>query len=108
MACCELVFASLVSTGRQAGWTVPGRFAVLARFPFIQLTPPEGSISVYYLEGVPDFMTYIGNLGFHGAYWHDDFGSPVSHGCINLSPGDARWLFEWAGIGERVIISPGE
>jgi hypothetical protein len=59
-------------------------------------------------EGAPNFMTDYGDLGFHGAYWHDDFGSPVSHGCINLSPADARWLYEWAWLGERVIISAGE
>jgi len=105
---CKLVFATLVSTGKQPGWTFPGRFAILQKFPYIQLTPPAGSISVYYLEGVPDFMTYFGDLGFHAAYWHDDFGSPVSHGCVNLSPADARWLYEWAGLGERVIISAGE
>jgi lipoprotein-anchoring transpeptidase ErfK/SrfK len=105
---CKLVFATLVSTGKQAGWTFPGRFAILQKFSYIQLTPPAGSISVYYLEGVPHFMTYFGDLGFHAAYWHDDFGSPVSHGCINLSPADARWLYEWAWLGERVVISAGE
>ncbi len=105
---CKLVFATLVSTGKQPGWTFPGRFAILHKFPYIQLTPPAGSISVYYLEGVPHFMTYSGDLGFHAAYWHDDFGAPVSHGCINLSPADAKWLYEWAGLGERVIISAGK
>lgn len=102
---CQPVFATLVSTGKQSGWTYPGRFAVLYKVKFIQLTPPPGSISVYYLEGVPDFMTYSGDLGFHGAYWHDDFGAPVSHGCINLSPADARWLYEWSWIGDYVFIS---
>jgi lipoprotein-anchoring transpeptidase ErfK/SrfK len=105
---CRLVFATLVSTGKQEGWTFPGRFAILAKFPYNRLTPPEESISVYYLENVPNFMTYYGDLGFHGAYWHDDFGSPVSHGCVNMSPGDARWLYEWAWLGERVVISRGE
>ncbi len=105
---CKLVFATLVSTGKQEGWTFPGRFAILARFRHMLLTPPEGSTSVYYQEGVPDFMTFSGDLGFHGAYWHDNFGEPVSHGCVNLSPGDARWLYEWAWDGERVIISSGK
>jgi len=105
---CKLIFATLVSTGRQTGWTFPGRFAILQKFPYIQLTPPAGSISVYYLEGAPNFMTYSGDLGFHAAYWHDDFGLPVSHGCINLAPADAKWLYTWAWLGERVIISAGE
>lgn len=105
---CKLVFATLVSTGRQPGWTFPGRFAILQKFPYLQLTPPAGSISVYYLEGVPNFMTYYGDLGFHAAYWHDEFGAPVSHGCVNLSPADAKWLYTWAWMGERVIISTGK
>jgi lipoprotein-anchoring transpeptidase ErfK/SrfK len=105
---CKLVFATLVSTGKQPGWTVTGRFAILQKFPTLQLTPPWWSISVYYQEGVPNFMTFYGDLGFHGAYWHDDFGSPVSHGCVNLSPADAKWLYQWAWLGERVVISAGE
>ncbi|MCX7609659.1 MAG: L,D-transpeptidase, partial [Anaerolineales bacterium] len=105
---CRLVFATLVSTGREKGWTFPGRFAILQKFPYIHLSPPAGSLSVYYLEGVPHFMSYSGDWGFHAAYWHDEFGTPVSHGCVNLSPADARWLYEWAQIGERVIISAEE
>jgi lipoprotein-anchoring transpeptidase ErfK/SrfK len=105
---CQLVFATLVSTGKQPGWTVTGRFGILVKFPHILLTPPWWSTSVYYQEGVPKFMTFYGDLGFHGAYWHDDFGAAVSHGCINISPADANWLYEWASIGERVIISQGE
>lgn len=107
---CQLVFATLVSTGRLPGWTFPGRFSIQNWFDYIQLTAPSWSTSVYYQEAVPHFMTYFGDLGFHGAYWHDDFGSPVSHGCINLSPADARWLYEWTEkwMGAVVIISSGE
>jgi lipoprotein-anchoring transpeptidase ErfK/SrfK len=107
---CRLVFATLVSTGREPAWTFPGRFSIQTWFPFLQLRAPSWSTSVYYQEAVPDFMTYYGDLGFHGAYWHDDFGKPVSHGCINLSPGDARWLYTWteAWMGATVIISAGE
>ncbi len=107
---CRLVFATLVSSGREPAWTFPGRFSIQTWFPFMLLTAPSWSTSVYYQEAVPDFMTYYGDLGFHGAYWHDDFGTPVSHGCINLSPGDARWLYTWTEewMGATVIISAGE
>jgi lipoprotein-anchoring transpeptidase ErfK/SrfK len=107
---CELVFATLVSTGKQAGWTYPGRFSIQTWVPHIQLTAPVGSTSVYYQEAVPNFMSYYGDLGFHGAYWHDDFGTPVSHGCVNLSPADAKWLYDWTEMwmGAAVIISQGE
>ncbi|MFN8424586.1 MAG: L,D-transpeptidase, partial [Anaerolineae bacterium] len=42
----------------------------------------------------------------HGAYWHQSFGIPVSHGCVNLQPGDAAWLWEWSAIGTPVIVQP--
>ena len=104
---CQLVFTTLVSSGREPAWTYPGRFSIQTWFPYLQLSAPSWSTSVYYQEAVPYFMTYIGDLGFHGAYWHDDFGSPVSHGCINLSPADAKWLYAWAQdwMGATVIIS---
>ncbi len=103
---CKLVFATLISSGKNS-WTFEGRFAILYKVEYSSITPPSTSTSDYYIEGVPYFMTYAGDFGFHGAYWHDAFGSPTSHGCINLSPADAKWLFDWAGLGERVIISAG-
>jgi lipoprotein-anchoring transpeptidase ErfK/SrfK len=102
---CQLEFATLVSTGKDARWTFTGRFTILNKLENTRLTPPEGSISVYYLQGVPNFMSYAAEVGFHGAYWHDDFGTPVSHGCVNLSPADAQWLYEWAREGDNVIIA---
>jgi len=103
---CKLVFATLVSSGQQS-WTFEGRFAILYKVEYSSITPPPTSTSEYYIEGVPYFMTYSGNFGFHAAYWHDAFGIPASHGCINLSPADGKWLYQWAGMGERVIISAG-
>ena len=40
----------------------------------------------------------------HGTYWHNSFGVPVSHGCINMRPADAEWLWSWAGIGTAVTV----
>ena len=104
---CKLVFATLISSGKNS-WTFEGRFAILYKVEYSSITPPATSTSEYYIEGVPYFMTYSGNFGFHAAYWHDAFGSAASHGCINLSPADAKWLYDWAGLGERVIISAGK
>ena len=105
---CKLVFATLISSGKNS-WTFEGRFAILNKSePYSSITPPAESTSDYYIEGVPYFMSYAGNFGFHGAYWHDNFGAAASHGCINLAPADAKWLYDWAWIGERVIISAGE
>ena len=104
---CKLIFATLVSSGKNS-WTFEGRFAILYKVDYSSITPPATSTSDYYIEGVPYFMTYSGNFGFHAAYWHDAFGSAASHGCINLAPADAKWLYDWAGLGERVIISAGK
>jgi lipoprotein-anchoring transpeptidase ErfK/SrfK len=42
----------------------------------------------------------------HGTYWHNNFGMPMSHGCVNLPLDVAAWLYDWAPIGTRVLIIP--
>jgi lipoprotein-anchoring transpeptidase ErfK/SrfK len=58
----------------------------------------------YYLEDVPWTMYYDEARAFHGAYWHNSFGYPRSHGCVNLSLGDSHWLFDWAAVGDYVYV----
>lgn len=103
----KLVFATLISSGKNS-WTFEGRFAILYKVDYSPITSPEWSTSEFYIQNVPYFMSYSGDFGFHGAYWQDAFGSAASHGCINLAPADAHWLYDWAGMGERVIISAGK
>jgi lipoprotein-anchoring transpeptidase ErfK/SrfK len=52
--------------------------------------------SGYDLVGVP-WVAYVtvDGISFHGTYWHNDFGIPRSHGCINLTPEAAKWLYRW-------------
>jgi hypothetical protein len=104
---CKLVFATLISSGKNS-WTFEGSFPIQYKVDYNSITPPEWSISEYYIQAVPYMMFYSGDFGFHGAYWHDAFGTAASHGCINLAPADAKWLYDWAGIGEQVIISAGK
>jgi hypothetical protein len=47
------------------------------------------------VEHVPWVLLFQGHNALHGAYWHDRFGQRRSHGCVNLAPKDARWIFEW-------------
>ena len=49
----------------------------------------------WFVDEVPWTQYYKGNFAVHGAWWHDDFGRPKSHGCINVPPADAMWLFNW-------------
>ena len=58
----------------------------------------------YYLEDVPWTMYYDEARALHGAYWHNFFGYPQSHGCVNLSDGDAHWLYNWASVGDFVYV----
>ena len=55
----------------------------------------KGKKEVYQVADVPWTMYFHEDYALHGAYWHDAFGKVRSHGCVNLAPADAAWLFEW-------------
>ncbi len=94
------VFATRVSTGtRFAGgkyYTPQGIFKTYYKRPSRHMAAGNLANSGYDLPGVP-WVLYIteGGISFHGTYWHNDFGAPRSHGCINLSPQAAKWLYRW-------------
>lgn len=93
----EPVFATLVSTGLPRWSTVTGLFRVWIKIKHRKMS--GGSLTggdYYYLPDVPWTQYFHGGYGLHAAYWHDDFGVPKSHGCVNLSPLDAYWLFQWS------------
>jgi hypothetical protein len=93
----RMVFATLISSGFPPFYTPLGLFKIWIK---LQTTKMEGGSEelgdTYYLEDVPWTMYFSRDVGLHGAYWHDRFGTPRSHGCVNLSPLDAAWLFDWA------------
>ena len=105
---CRMVFATLISSGIDEMSTFPGSFFVIYKMDYRTLDSEPEAEEKYYLESVPYFMTYYGNLGLHGVYWHDRFGTPVSHGSINLSVTDAQWLYQWVALGDTLYISAGE
>ena len=55
----------------------------------------EASDDAFDLHDVPYVQYFHKSYALHGAYWHDAFGKVRSHGCVNLAPADAAWLFEW-------------
>lgn len=96
------VYATLVATGRD-GLGEPGK----------TLSTPQGTFRIYQkhvtttmdsdvaeqefeLRDVPWVMYFKGGYAVHASYWHDDFGRPRSHGCVNLAPIDARYVFHWS------------
>jgi hypothetical protein len=102
----QLVFATLIASGVDPFFTRPGLFQIQQKK---ELETMSGAFEAdrsdfYYLEDVPWTMYYDQNRALHGAYWRTIFGYPQSHGCINLSPGDAHWLFDWAMEGDWVYV----
>jgi lipoprotein-anchoring transpeptidase ErfK/SrfK len=92
----------LVSTGVSWHPTPVGRFAVYTKIKSQTMSGGYGADS-YYLPGVPWVMYFTGAYAIHGTYWHRNFGTPMSHGCVNLSTDDAKWFFDWAEIGTPVV-----
>ncbi len=102
----QLVYATLIATGMDPFWTRPGLFQIYKR---LDSTLMNGAFEAdrsdfYYLQDVPWTMYYDESRALHGAYWRTRFGFPQSHGCVNLAPGDAHWLFNWAHEGDWVYV----
>lgn len=92
----QMVFATLTSTGKRTTPTVTGLFYVYDKI-VSHTMQGISETGTYYLEEVPWTMYFTQRYGLHGAYWHDGFGAIRSAGCVNLSPIDAKWLFNWTG-----------
>ncbi|MCC5636583.1 L,D-transpeptidase [Nostoc sp. CHAB 5844] len=93
------VYAVTISTGKKSTPTRSGSFKIQSKHKSARMRGRD-----YDVPNVPYTMFYQGNYGIHGAYWHKKFGTPVSHGCINVAPNHAKWLFNWASLGTPVII----
>lgn len=94
-----LVNSFVVSTGTWQTPTLVGRFKVWIKLKSAPMSGPG-----YYLPNVPHIMYYDGDYGIHGAYWHNNFGVPMSHGCINLNLTDAEWAYNFASVGTVVNV----
>lgn len=96
-----------ISTGLTLTPTPRGTFTIFRKTPtrYMQGPLPGVSSQYYDLPGVPWnlYFTAEGAV-IHGAYWHNSFGKPYSHGCVNLAPAEARTLYEWADVGITVQI----
>jgi lipoprotein-anchoring transpeptidase ErfK/SrfK len=94
-----VVRSMVVSTGISRYPTPTGTFRVYAKYPAVAMSGPG-----YYLPGVPHTMFFYRGYALHGTYWHNNFGHPMSHGCINLTKPDAAWLYSWTPNGTKVVI----
>jgi lipoprotein-anchoring transpeptidase ErfK/SrfK len=89
----------IVSTGTWQHPTVLGSYNIYVKYRYADMAGPG-----YYLPDVPYVMYFHEGYGVHGTYWHDNFGVPMSHGCINLRTEDAAWLYDFSEVGTLVYI----
>lgn len=117
-----VVLGTYVSTGLDPNVTLPGLFHVRLKYPTQTMsgfTDGTGEVvalgdeapadtptaTAYEVEDVPDVMYFsISAEALHGAYWHNNFGNPMSHGCVNLPVDVAAWMYGWAPLGTMVWI----
>lgn len=95
----KLVFSQRCSSGVKGTDTPKGEFTTYHKGPSVHMTNEGDAVeeeTVYSLPGVPwcSFFTGAGNA-FHGTYWHNDYGRPRSHGCVNLPSEAAKWIYRW-------------
>ncbi len=100
----RIIFATLVSTGKDPTPTKTGVFYIYEKKIGEFMAGGWADHDPYILEEVPWTMYFTERYALHGAYWHDDFGEVRSHGCVNLTPEDAKFLFTWTGP----VLPPGQ
>ncbi|MBK7200253.1 L,D-transpeptidase family protein [Candidatus Amarolinea dominans] len=93
------VYAALVATGLPGTPTVQGIFRTWLRRPGGRMAGGRPGAGYYYLEEVVWTAFFYSGYALHSAYWHDAFGRPRSHGCVNLSMYDSWWLYNWSAAG---------
>jgi hypothetical protein len=94
-----VVNSFIVSTGTWLTPTVTGQYKIYVKYRSAKMSGPG-----YYLPNVPYIMYFYKGYGLHGTYWHNNFGTPMSHGCVNLRTDDAAWLYDWASVGTLVNV----
>lgn len=105
-----LVYFTVVATGAAPKGTPKGIYNILGMYAFKNMQSREGADDVYFVEDVPWTMVFKPAYALHAAYWHWGFGRTASHGCVNLAPKDAAWLFSHLEPklpdGWRTILTP--
>ena len=94
-----IIRSFVVSTGLWQTPTPVGSYAVWIKLRYAAMSGPG-----YYWPDVPYTMYFYGGYGIHGAYWHNNFGTPMSAGCVNMITEEAGWLYNWSFVGIPVIV----
>ena len=109
------VLIARCSSGGKGTKTPLGKYQTFHKGPTIHMTNDgeAGAGHGYDLPGVPWVTFFTGTgVSFHGTYWHNDYGKPRSHGCVNLTPADAKFIYRWTRpivpIDTPYLYKPGE
>ncbi len=94
-----LINSFVVSTGTWQTPTVTGKYKIWIKLRSAPMSGPG-----YYLPDVPYIMYFYKGYGIHGTYWHNNFGTPMSHGCVNMTIADAEWVYNFTSVGTVVNV----
>lgn len=102
----QVVNTFLISSGVGRFPSPVGEFSVLEKIPVktYRWSYGAGNPNNYNLPGVRDNMRFHHYYYLHAAYWHNNFGNRMSHGCINIDEPDAAWIYQWADVGVPVSV----
>lgn len=100
----HIVFQTKTSSGLPKTPTVKGSFRVFRKVSKQRMKGESKWYGKYDYKNVPNVMYFYDEYAIHGAYWHNRFGRPNSHGCVNVSVAASKWLYDWAPVGTRVEI----
>lgn len=95
----KLVYSYRISGGKRSTPTPIGRFRINSKYRTHRMRGRG-----YNIPDVPYTMYFYRGYAIHGAYWHNRFGTPVSHGCVNLPVKQARRLYNWTKMGTLVVV----
>jgi hypothetical protein len=95
----DIVNRFVISSGRAGSPTVVGTFHI-----WVKVRMQDMSGIGYYIRNVPWVMYFYGDYGIHGTWWHNNFGTPMSAGCVNMTIDDAQWMYNWASVGTTVKV----
>jgi lipoprotein-anchoring transpeptidase ErfK/SrfK len=98
----QVVQSWAVSSGLSGTTTPTGNFEVFAHVNMQNMGC--GPTSSYCTKNVPWVTYFAPDIAFHGAYWHNNFGTPMSHGCVNMPVSQAKYVFDWAPNGTEVSV----
>lgn len=97
-----LVFECWVATGKAGYRTRAGDFRIYAKDRYVDMQNSPGE-EAYLVRDVPFVNWFSGGMAIHGCYWSSEYGYPRSHGCVNVTVGNAEWIYNWAPVDTPVF-----